>query len=110
MFTAADAAKPLSSAPNVCEAGNRIVIDPEPGQSFIENILIDDCMGLKMDKGTYVFAVNYLDDGEMGNITLDSGAGVSDWPREIKQELETLPTKAGLNMITAKCTEIKNFG
>jgi len=110
MFNVADVAKPLASAAKVCEAGNRIILDPEPGKSFIENISTGERMGLKVVKGTYVFEVKYSDDGEIGNITLDSGAGVSVWPRKMKQKLATLPKKPGLNMVAANGTKIENFG
>jgi hypothetical protein len=110
MFHVADVAKPLASAVKVCEAGNRIVMDPEPGQSYVENVLTGERMMLKKERGTFVFEVEYLDDGETGHITLDSGAGVSVWPKKLKEGLKTLPKKAGLNMIAANGTKIENFG
>ena len=110
MFNVADVAKPLASAVKVCEAGNRIIMDPEPGKSYVENILTGERMLLKRDKGTFVFEVEYTDDGEMGNITLDSGAGVSVWPRKMKENLKTLPKKKGLSMVAANGTKIENYG
>ena len=62
------------------------------------------------DKGTFVFEVEYLDDGKEGRITLDSGAGVSVWPRRLKTNLKTLPKMEGLNLIAANGTKIENFG
>ena len=58
----------------------------------------------------HVVEVKYLNAGETGNITLDSGAGVSVWPRKMKQKLATLPKKPGLNMVAANGTKIENFG
>ena len=110
MFNVANVAKPLASAAKVVEAGNRIVMDPEPGKSYVENIITGERMLLKKDKGTYIFEVKYLDDGKMGSITLDSGAGVSVWPMKMKEGVETLPKKAGLNMIAANGTKIYNYG
>jgi hypothetical protein len=110
MFHVADVAKPLASAAKVCEAGNRIVMDPEPGKSYVENVLTGERMLLKKERGTFVFEVEFLDDGGTGHITLDSGAGVSVWPKKLKTELKTLPKKAGLNMIAANGTKIENFG
>jgi hypothetical protein len=110
MFHVADVAKPLASAAKVCEAGNRIVMDPEPGKSYVENVLTGERMMLKKERGTFVFEVEFMDDGGMGNITLDSGAGVSVWPKKLKKELPTLPKQEGLNMIAANGTKIENFG
>jgi hypothetical protein len=110
MFHVANVAKPLASAAKVCEAGNRIVMDPEPGKSYVENVLTGERMLLKKERGTFVFEVEYLDDGETGHITLDSGAGVSVWPKKLKTELKTLPKKDGLNMVAANGTKIENFG
>lgn len=110
MFNVADVAKPLASAAKVCEAGNRIVLEPEPGRSYVENIESGERMLLKKEKGTYVFEVKYLDDGMVGNITLDSGAGVSVWPKKMKEELEMLAKIEGLNMIAANGTKINNYG
>ena len=64
---------------------------------------------LRMDKDAYVSEMKHLDDGEMGNITLDSGAGVSVWPYKIQQELESLPRNT-VHRIAANGTTIKNFG
>ena len=94
----------------MCEAGNRIVMDPEPGKSYVENIMTGGRMMLKKDKGTFVFEVEYLDDGEKGHITLDSGAGVSVWPKKLKEALKTFPKKKGLSMVVANGTKIENFG
>lgn len=110
MFHVADVAKPLASAVKVVEAGNRVVMDPVPGQSYVENIATGERMLLKKDKGTYVFEVQYLDDGKTGCITLDSGAGVSVWPKSMKENIETLPKAVGLNMVAANGTRIANYG
>ena len=50
-------------------------------------------------------------DGEEGAITLDSGAGVSVWPKEwAHYAMETMPKKPGLKMIAANGTPIENVG
>ena len=54
--------------------------------------------------------VEYLDDGEKGQIVLDSGAGVSVWPKKLKTELKTMPAKKGMHMVAANGTKIENFG
>ena len=60
--------------------------------------------------GIYVFDVQ-CQNSEEGTITLDSGAGVSVWPKELTQyAAETLPKKPGLNMIAANGTPIENVG
>ena len=58
----------------------------------------------------YVFDVKYQD-GEEGTITLDSGAGVSVWPKEWAQYVtRTGPKKQGLKMVAANGTPIENVG
>jgi hypothetical protein len=110
IFNVADVAKPLASAVKVCEAGNRVVLDPEPGQSYVENIASGERMKLTKENGTFVFEVMFSDDGTMGKITLDSGAGVSVWPKGMKPNLELLPKDEGLKMIAANGTKIANYG
>jgi hypothetical protein len=87
MFNVADVAKPLASVAKVCKAGDVIVLEPEPGRSYVGNLESGERMLLKKEKGTYVFEVKCMDDGMVGNITLDSGAGVSVWPKKMKEEL-----------------------
>jgi hypothetical protein len=111
IFNVADVAKPLAAAVKVCEAGNRVVLDTsEPDLSYVENILTGERMKLTVDRGTFVFEVKYLDDGQEGQITLDSGAGVSVWPKNMKPNLKTLPKKEGLKMVAANGTKIENYG
>ena len=57
-----------------------------------------------------MFEVQYLDDGKTGCITFDSGAGVSVWPKSMKENIETLPKAVGLNMVAANGTRIANYG
>jgi hypothetical protein len=111
LFNVANVAKPLASAVKVCQAGNRVMLDlSEPGKSFVENISTGERMMLKEDRGTFVFEVKYLDDGQTGHITLDSGAGVSVWPKKMKESVKMLPAKKGLKMVAANGTAIENIG
>ena len=65
---------------------------------------------LRKKKGVYVFDVQY-EDGDSGEITLDSGAGVSVWPKDLKQSrLRVGPKKEGLKMVAANGTTIENVG
>ena len=50
------------------------------------------------------------DDGTEGQITLDSGAGVSVWPKSLHNCAPTGPPTAGLKMIAANGSEIENYG
>ncbi len=54
----------------VCEAANRIVMDPDPSRSYVENIRTGERMRLRKGRGTFVFDVEFKD-GEAGTITLD---------------------------------------
>ena len=63
-------------------------------------------MRLGEERGTYVFDVVYEDTKERGEVTLDSGAGVSVWPREKLKGVQLLPNQKGLRMVAANRTEI----
>ena len=109
-FNVASVTKPLASAAQVVASGNRIVLDPRPDESFVENVKTGERMRLREHKGVYVFDVQYRD-GEEGTITLDSGAGVSVWPRSMADYAsEMLPKKPNLKMIAANGTAIENYG
>ena len=60
-------------------------------------------------KGVYVFDVTY-EDGEQGTITLDSGAGVNVWPKNLKPNIPMEAKKQGLNMFAANGTPIEHVG
>ena len=62
-----------------------------------------------MKDETFVFNVTF-ENGEEGTITLDSGAGVSVWPKHIEVPGKNLPKKQGLRMCAANGTEISNLG
>ena len=97
----------MASAAAVVDVGNRVVLDPR--SSYIENISTGEKMKLRKDQGVFVFDVRY-EDGDMGVITLDSGAGVSVWPKGWKPNIKVEPKKPGLKMIAANGTEIENVG
>ena len=109
-FNVASVTKPLASAAQVVASGNRIVLDPRPDESFVENMKTGERMRLREQKGVYVFDVQYRG-GEEGTITLDSGAGVSVWPQEMADyAAEMLPKKPNLRMVAANGTPIENYG
>ena len=109
-FNVANVAKPLASAVKVAEVGNIIVMHPHPEKCFIQNIETGERMRLRKDRGTYVFDVIYEDNGEQGKVTLDSGAGVSVWPKDLLKKVKLEPKQKGLRMVAANGTEIKNEG
>ena len=106
-FNVAEVRRPLASAAAVVKVGNRIVLD-EMG-SYVENKVTGEKMEVKMRNGTFVFEVEY-NDGEHGEITLDSGAGASVWPVGERNHVRMLPKKDGLRMIAANGTTIDNYG
>ena len=107
-FNVAGVCKPLVSAVRVVEAGNRIVMDSNG--SYVENKRTGEKMQLRSKKGVFVFDVKYQD-GDTGEITLDSGAGVSVWPKDHKRNLISLgPKKEGLKLVAANGTAIENVG
>ena len=109
-FNVASVTKPLASAAQVVASGNRIVLDPRPDESFVENVKTGERMRLREQKGVYVFDVQY-GGGEEGTITLDSGAGVSVWPKDMTDyATEILPKKPNLKMVAANGTPIENYG
>ena len=101
VFHVADVKKPLAAAAKVVEAGNRVVVDPNPGASFIENIATGERIALRKERGVYVLDVKYEAGGE-GTITLDSGAGVSVWPADLLPGVAMMPKEEGLRMVAAR--------
>jgi ribosomal protein L2 len=108
-FNVASVKKPLASAVKVVEAGNRIFMGPKPGDNYIENISTGEKLAIRVDRGTYVFDVEFTN-GEGGTITLDSGAGVNVWPQEMLPDLPLLAKEPGLRMTAANGTPIANLG
>ena len=106
-FHVADVRKPLASAVKMVNAGNRIVLDKQG--SYVENVDTGERMEVKVQDETFVFDVQY-GNGEVGVITLDSGAGVNVWPKGALPEVRMLPRKPGLRMCAANGTEIANLG
>ena len=108
-FHVAKVKKPLASAAKVVAAGNRVVMSPEKGGSYIENIESGERLAMRLDRDTYVFDVEYAD-GKEGSITLDSGAGVSVWPADLQKKVPMMAKQKGLRMSAANGTEIENLG
>jgi hypothetical protein len=106
-FNVTDVKKPLVSAVKICEAGNWIIMGPDGG--YIENIMTGDKMEMRKDRGTFVVDVEYRN-GEVGVITVDSGAGVSVWPQGMQQGVPMGPKDEGLTMTAANGTPIANLG
>ena len=81
----------------------------QEGGSYIEHAASGERMQLYVKKGVYVFDVTY-EDGEQGTITLDSGAGVNVWPKNLKPNIPMEAKKQGLNMFAANGTPIEHVG
>ena len=81
-FNVAIVAKSLAGAVKVAQAGYIIVMHPDPEKCFIQNIASGEHMMLRENRGADVFDVIYEDTKEKGTVTLDSGAGVSVWPKD----------------------------
>ena len=82
-FKVADVKKPLASAAKMVKSGNGVVLDSQG--SFIMNKVTGECMEVRIKDETFVFDVQY-ENGELGTITLDSGAGVHVWPNDQLKE------------------------
>jgi len=108
-FNVARVQKPLASAAKVVEAGNRISMGPKPEDNFIEHGETGERIALRVEKGTYVFDVEFQN-GEVGAITLDSGAGVNVWPEELQQQVPMMPKDPRLKMTAASGSNIENLG
>ena len=105
-FVVTDVRHPLASATKVTEAGNRIVM--EEGNSFIENIQTGEKIELVKSDG--VFKMNVVfDNGETGYITLDSGAAVNVWPKELQTQVQ-MTAPSGQRLRAANGTAIANYG
>jgi hypothetical protein len=106
-FHLAKVQRPLASAVKVAEAGNRIIM--AKGGAYIEHEVTGARMPLRVERGTFVFDVEY-EGGTEGTITLDSGAGVNVWPEHLLPEVPLGPPEAGLRMTAANGTEIPSRG
>ena len=104
-FNVANVAKPLAAAGKIVEAGNRVVLDAKG--SYVEHVATGERMKLRKEKGVYVFDVVFEDD-DQASITLDSGAGVNVWPKEMKKQIKMEPKQEGLKMIAANGTVIEH--
>ena len=109
-FNVADVSRPQASAMKVVEAGNRIVMDPNPEDCYIENKATGEKMRIRQKKGTFFFGVLYTEVAEEGVVTLDSGAGVNVWPKEKFKEIKLMPKVKDLKMVAANGTDIGNYG
>ena len=108
-FDIANVRKPLAVAGQIVEAGDRVVLDPDPSKSFIENVTTKERLQVRKERGVYVFDAK-LENGEVAAITLDSGAGASVWPEKKSVAGKLLPKDVGLEMIAANGTEIESKG
>ena len=106
-FHVADVSKPLASAVRMVKAGNRVVLDGDG--SYILNKATGETMKVTTKNDTFVFDVQY-ESGEMGTITLDSGAGVNVWPKNKLPSVPMMAKKSDLRMIAANGSEIRNYG
>ena len=88
-----------------------MVLQPaECGESFIQNVKTKEKMEVREHRGTYVFDVVYEQTGERDVVTLDSGAGVSVWPKDKLPEVKMEPKMKGLKMVATNGSVIENFG
>jgi hypothetical protein len=108
-FNVAEVKKPLASAAKVVSAGNRICMGPKPNENYIQNTNTGEKIELRIEGGTYVFDVEY-EDGELGTITLDSGAGVNVWPQGLQAHVPMQPKDPKLRMTAANGSSIENLG
>ena len=91
------------------EAGNRIQMGPRPEDNYIQNLATGEKIAIRVERGTYVFDVEYKD-GSEGTITLDSGAGVNVWPEELLPNVPMMAKDPSLRMTAANGTRIENLG
>ena len=106
-FNVGDVRKPLASAAKMVKCGNVVVLDQDG--SYIMNKATGECMEVKVKDETFVFEVQF-ENGEKGTITLDTGAGVHVWPKDVLVEVPIMQKKPGLRMCAANGSEIKNYG
>jgi hypothetical protein len=98
----------LASAAKVTEAGNTIVLNSEGG--YVVNDKTGETMTVTKERGVFVIDCQ-LQDGTKESITLDSGAGVSVWPRNRPLGGATVqPKDVSLRMVAANGSDIASFG
>ena len=99
-FHVAKVQKPLALAAKLVEARNRIPMGPNPCDNYIENTNTGERIGLRVERGTFVFDVGCCG-GEHGTITCDSGAGGNVFPEELQKAVPTQPRDPRLRMTAA---------
>jgi hypothetical protein len=103
-FNEADVRKPLASAVQVVEAGNRIIMEENEG--YIENKKTGERMMMRVEQNMYVRDVQ-LEDGSIATVTMDSGAGCCVWTRgKYVGRSKLTPRQPGAKMVAANGTEI----
>ena len=107
-FNAARFQKPLASAAKVVEAGNKISMGPNRDDNYIMNDATGEKIALRIDRETFVFDVG-CQDGEVGTITHDSGAGVNVWPENLQSHVPMMANDPRLRMTAANGTNIDNL-
>ena len=92
-FHVGNVSKPFASALRVAQAGRGVGLAPGEDKSYIENTETDECIGLREEKGVYVFV--FVDAiGEVSVVILDSGPGISVWPDYTLPSVKLLPKRA----------------
>ena len=91
------------------DAGNRISTGTNPCDNDIENANTCERIGLRVERRTFVFDVEYRG-GEHGTITMDSGAGVNVFPKELQKAVPMQPRDPRLHMTAANGSTIENMG
>ena len=104
-FNVADVRKPLASAVKMVKSQNRVILD-EDG-SYIQNKETGECMEVWIENETFVFDVDF-ENGKVGAITLDSGAGVNVWPKNKMKEVPMQAKRPWLKMGAANGSEIRS--
>lgn len=66
-------------------------------------------MEVRVKDGAFANDVQF-ETGDVGSVTLDSGAGVDVWPEDWLRSVAMMPRHEGLRMCAADGTEITNIG
>ena len=59
-FHCTDVKKPLGAVSRICEKGNIVQFGPSEDQCFIQNIVTQEKIPMKLEKGTYVMEVDFV--------------------------------------------------
>ena len=109
-FQVSGVQKPLASVKRILEKGNIVVFGSGEGKSYIQNEKSGDKILMRPNgKGSYMMELKF-ENGEITEVTVDSGAEESVCPRWWGQQYGLRPAKVWMNLNGAGGHDLGHYG